>query len=588
MTAPRRRTLPALVGELVDTVKGLESTFSVLELDVMERGLQIAAAKLRGMRNSMQPIHRLPPELLSKIFSETQLRLPSFLPLPPSGIHDHLTCDWCECLFLLQVCRHWRGVIASSPVLWSAVCSFTKPLEFLRRSRDAELTVYLGVRSRSFLPSLTEALAPHTSRFKEFHMLAMGPEDILKLQQLFSSPAPRLHSLLIQVERPEDLSPALPPIFAGRMSKLRQLALGYFTSWPKGYFHNLTHLALYHQKENSWPSTSEFLDFLDHSPRIEELALIQGGPMRSLGADVAPSPGRFVSLKRLQKLDIGDWPSAVTIARLLSHLSLPRKTELYIWGTIFRDEEDVGSLLPTDTSHLRNLKGIKEWYFIRYYPTFITFKLIAVVNSTLYMTGDFHYAQIHPSALSRYPLNKVRSLKLREDPTQFRRLRVSEWKDLFRLVPALQALTLVAEGSPQCTRAVISALRPPKFPPPLLPTLDGVVCPALKTIEITEELNLPFLHISTLAAERVACGGPQIDFTFRGCSLPRRGSSPVPYDSDSDSALEYGFDSVAPGTRMEYVKFEEPVKIAPLVPAAWPTQAFNWVRLEPITLDFID
>ncbi|KAJ7127104.1 hypothetical protein C8R44DRAFT_555458, partial [Mycena epipterygia] len=106
-----------------------------------------------------------------------------------------------------------------------------------------------------------------------FHMLAMGPEDILKLQQLFSSPAPRLHSLLIQVERPEDLSPALPPIFAGRMPNLRQLALGYFTSWPKGYFHNLTHLALYHQKDNSWPSTSEFLDFLEHSPRIEELAL---------------------------------------------------------------------------------------------------------------------------------------------------------------------------------------------------------------------------------------------------------------------------------------------------------------------------
>ncbi|KAJ7170591.1 hypothetical protein C8R43DRAFT_874978, partial [Mycena crocata] len=117
-----------------------------------------------------------------------------------------------------------------------------------------------------------EALPDHTSRFKEFHILAEGPEDIHKLKR-FSSPAPQLKSLMIEVEGREGLSSSLPPIFAGRMPKLRQLALGYFTSWPKGYFHNLTHLSLYNQKENGWPSTAEFLDFLQSSPHIEELAL---------------------------------------------------------------------------------------------------------------------------------------------------------------------------------------------------------------------------------------------------------------------------------------------------------------------------
>ncbi|KAJ7127082.1 hypothetical protein C8R44DRAFT_113557 [Mycena epipterygia] len=576
MTVPRPRTVPALIGELVGAVKDLEPIFSVPELDVMERGLQIAAAKLRGMRNSVQPINRLAPELLSKIFSEAQVHLPSFLPLPPSGIHDYQEWDWCNWLLLLQVCRHWRGVIASSPALWSVMCSSTNPMEFIRRSHGADLTVYLGVRFRGFPASLMEALAPHTSRFKEFHMLAEGPEDVVKLK-LFSSPAPRLHSLMIEVEGREDLSTALPPIFAGRMPKLRQLALGYFTSWPKGYFHNLTHLALYNQKENSWSSTSEFLDFLEYSPRIEELALVRGGPMRSSGTDVAPFLGRLVSLKRLQRLSIGEWPSALIIARLLSHLSLPRRTELYIWGNIFHDQEDIGSILPRDTSHLHNLKGIKEWCFIRQSdPTYITFKLIAVVNSTLYMTGGFHHSQIQASAISRYPLNKVRSLKLREDPTQFRRLRVWEWKAMFRLVPALKTLAIFAEGSPQCTRAVVSALRPAKSFPPL-PSLEEVICPALKTMEITEELDLPFLHICSLAAERLACGGPKIDFTFRGCSRPRRGF-PARFDSDSDSELEYGFDFVAPGTHMQsvkYVKFEGPVRIAP---TTWPTQAFNWAQ----------
>ncbi|KAF8207598.1 hypothetical protein K438DRAFT_1576186, partial [Mycena galopus ATCC 62051] len=103
-------------------------------------------------------------------------------------------------------------------------------------------------------------------------MRAKGSEDLLK-HQLFSSPAPRLKSLLIEVGEQEQLGGDLPPIFCGHMPKLRQLALGYFTAWPKRYFHNLTSLCLFNQRASSLPTTIEFLDFLESSPRIEELAL---------------------------------------------------------------------------------------------------------------------------------------------------------------------------------------------------------------------------------------------------------------------------------------------------------------------------
>ncbi|KAJ6531708.1 hypothetical protein B0H19DRAFT_451653 [Mycena capillaripes] len=547
----------------------------------MERALQITSAKLRGMRNSVQPINRLPPELLVQIFSETQLRLPSFLPIPSTGGHGHVTLDWCRWMFLLQVCRHWRGVIASSPALWSIVCSSAGAREFIRRSHGADLTVYLGVRDRGFSSSLMEALAPHTSRLKEFHMLAKGTEDLLK-HQLFASPAPRLNSLLIEVEEREDLSGVLPPIFCGHMPKLKQLALGYFTSWPKDYFHNLTSLCLYDQRESSLPTTTKFLDFLESSPRIEELALVRGGPIRPLGTDVVPPAGRIISLKRLRKLDFGEWPSALYISRLLAHIGLPRKTELYIWGNVFADQEDMGSLLPEHASHLLNLKRIKEWYFIRQIQTcpYVSFKLISVVDSTLYMIGAFSHPQILPSVLSRFQLNKVKSLVLREDSTQFRRFRISDWKDMLRLVPALRSLSILATTAPQCTRAVISALRPPKLFPPLLPSLSGVVCPALKTVDITEELDLPFLHICSLSAERLACGAPEMNFKFRGmASPPLRGFSPVAYDSDSDSDLDYGFGAVGPGTHLqsvEYVKIDERIRVAPMT---WPTQAYHWSQV---------
>ncbi|KAJ7158835.1 hypothetical protein C8R46DRAFT_1110491 [Mycena filopes] len=575
--SPPNTIVPALISKLAETVKGLEPTV----LMRWKKRLQITCAQLRGMRNSLQPINRLPPELLTHIFSEAQIRLPCFLPLPPSGGHDYLTGDWYEWLWLLQVCRHWRGVIACSPALWSNVCSSNNSLEFLRRSRGADLTVYLGVRHRGFSLSLIEALTPHTSRFKEFHMVAEGPElqDVLK-QKLFSFPAGRLESLLIDMEGVDDLTSVLPPVFCGHMPKLKHLALGYFTSWPKGYFHNLTSVCLHHQPESSWPSTTEFLDFLAHSPAVEEIALIRGGPMRASGTDIFPAAGRFISLKHLRKLDIGEWPSAFTIARFLSHLALPRTTELYIWGYIFRDHEDIGSILPQNVSRLRNLKAIRNWYFIRQTePAYITFKLIALVGSTLYITGAFPHSQISPAAISRYPLKKVRSLTLREDSTQIRRFRVSDWKAIFRLVPALDSLYILATGSPQCTRAIMSALRPSRLFPPLLPSLGSVLCAGLKKVEITEELDLPFLHICTVSSERVMCGTPEMKFLFRGSSPPRRTFQAVSYESDSDSELDYGFDFVTPGTRriqsVEFVKWEEPIRIAP---TSWPTQAFNWCQ----------
>ncbi|KAF8206587.1 hypothetical protein K438DRAFT_1963598 [Mycena galopus ATCC 62051] len=119
MASSQRRAIPALVRKLLDTIETLHVTdFNVSELEMMDRALQNASAKLRGMRNSVQPINRLPPELLAYIFSETQLRLPSFLPAPVqiNQYRDpYITSDRYQWIVLLEVCRHWRGVIASSP-----------------------------------------------------------------------------------------------------------------------------------------------------------------------------------------------------------------------------------------------------------------------------------------------------------------------------------------------------------------------------------------------------------------------------------------------------------------------------------------
>ncbi|KAF7375013.1 F-box domain-containing protein [Mycena sanguinolenta] len=253
---------------------------------------------------------------------------------------------------------------------------------------------------------------------------------------------------------------------------------------------------------------------------------------------------------------------------------------MYLWGNFFCDHGDLGVLLPQDTSHLHNLKGIKHWVFIRHtVPTYPIFKLIYVANSTFYMDGAFYPFQIIPSALSRYQLSKVRSLRLREDSTLHMPLRVSDWKALLGLVPELRELSIEAAGAPQCTRAVVSALRPPKLFPPSIPTLDRVICPTLKMINMREEMDLPFLSICSLSEERISYGAPEIHFKFHNSSAPRNRAAPVMYGnvSDSGSEIDQGFDALGPGAhvpRVEYIKFEEPRE----KPLAWPTQPYLWTH----------
>ncbi|THU92356.1 hypothetical protein K435DRAFT_594536, partial [Dendrothele bispora CBS 962.96] len=105
-----------------------------------------------------------------------------------------------------------------------------------------------------------------------------GAGDILS--QLNVS-APKLRSMTIISDKPPfhfagPGTDVLPSIFNGEMPSLKMLLLTYYTSWPSGYFRNLTHLCLLDQcnvQPTSRPSTSEFLDFLEMSPQLEYLFL---------------------------------------------------------------------------------------------------------------------------------------------------------------------------------------------------------------------------------------------------------------------------------------------------------------------------
>lgn len=561
----------------------------------MEGQLQVVAAMLRGLRNSMQPVNRLPPELLASIFTRAQLHLPSFLPLLPADptyVHPHRS--WFS---LLHVCRFWRNIIAHSPAQWSTIYSAFIPDTFLQLSAAVPLTIYLGFKvsradgaialSRSRSKELVDIMAPHTARFTQFHVDLEGWQGESCPFNSFNSPAPQLFSLAISTNGKDFVDGVLPPLFSGEMPNLQQLSLKYFTSWPKGYFGGLTHLCLYDQCDETRSTTADFLDLLEASPRLEELALVRAGPTRSEGADLLPSSTRSVALKNLRELNIGDWPSASIISRFLAFLTLPKKTNMYLWGeTLLSPDEDIGTIIPSDATRLANLYAVKEWYFIRQRWLYFDTALVAVVNSVLYIYASLQDSQISPAAVARYPLSKVRKAAVRDFyPSPFQSpscLSTATWSSILEQLPALRTLKIFAGDAPGGTRAIINALRPETaWAPSWSPSDTPMVCRHLKSLHIMEDCSLPILQICKLAKERAAHGSCTKKLQVKLYDRPAdRSRSSVP--DDAVNGGEWGYDSDSDmgtiGNHVQGVEYITPLTSMAVTPSSWPNQTFNWTR----------
>ncbi|KAJ8087096.1 hypothetical protein PM082_005924 [Marasmius tenuissimus] len=483
-------TFKELVDALTYKTKAQKDSFlnfSIAELDSLERKLQIVASAIRGRRNSLQKINQLPTELLSIIFHHVQLNLTSFLP-DDTDYLDHGR-DW-QCM--LQICRHWRGVIARCPGMWRVVDNTNVSEVYLRRSQSAPLTVYLGIKKPEFQRDVLDLLHPHLPRVREFHMAADGfelPQDLtitdtanaspnaaLYSSPLLTSPAPMLQSLSIGTygKDPAVAGGALPALFSSQTPRLVQVDLEYFTSWPQDHFHNLTHLCLSYQNEPTRPSTQAFLDFLEASAHsLEELALVRAGPTLDDATDVPPLPGRRkVHLPQMRELNLGEWPTTSTIGRFLSHVVIPPTSDLYIWGTILSDPfADLASMIPADTSGLENLQAITKWYLTHFFASQIGELLytpfLAIVGSSkagrkgaaLHTYGPFQPARLLET-IPRFPLDDIGTFVVRDSSLQTNRFSMSSWKEILLKMNKLEELRVLAFQSMGTTRGVLGALMP--------------------------------------------------------------------------------------------------------------------------------
>ncbi|KAJ3762190.1 hypothetical protein EV360DRAFT_67263 [Lentinula raphanica] len=599
--------------------------YSASELDAMEKKLQISLSLIRGVRNLLQPINRLPPELLTLIFRQTQLHLPDFLP-----IRDLSASGW-KWLSLLQVCRHWRGLIASTPELWSILDSGMLPERFLKRSSAVPLRVYLDLKLNYLPEDLLESIASQSIRFRELHLNMNAWQSNATIFHHFKDPAPSLSGLTLVIDGRDITNGHLPQLFSGEMPSLRKLCLKHLTSWPKGYFQNLTHVCLYDQNELTRPSMDEFLDFISSSPFLEELALVRAGPTRMTEGSSHGPPSRIISLPHLRQLDIGAWASASMVARFLSHIRVTAKVDMYIWGDGMLnapqpDSEtpaSLASLLPEDISKLENMRPIKKWYFARQPRVILDTPFVSVTGAadiegrTLHMYGTFNASQVIPTQLlSRYPVSNVESLTVRDscmDTNGMNILDIEFWRSILQGLPELQKLEILAFRSIGFTRAIVGALMPQHATdaqprPPL--------CPKLTSLTIEHDVSLPAYSIRTMIEARAKCVPPAARLEFlrvlvfdpnpqsvrqrrrrlRSMSVSEAGSSIGSHSDSEATGLE---NEVRTREEEEYrlhteddrkllegcveisgeVRFEYGVPLSVgLVPDNWPTAAYNFTR----------
>ena len=286
---------------------------------------KILAWKLH--RNTLVPIARLPPEILSIIFSLLSASGPSldhfkrpsrfFIPITPSS--------------LSHVCHRWREISLNLPCFWSHI-NLTEltpacAAEMLARAKMAPLHLAAAV---TIAHDIENIMGPIEAHIRHTRLLSISA-NIHDLQRMFGrliSSAPSLEQLYINSWFNEALVP--DNLFDGIAPKLSDLHLKKCgISWVSPIFKGLRCLELSSFPRSERTTLNVWLDALNQMPQLERLSLYDGIPIHSVTALPLPvEPGPTVVLSSLRELDIhADTQDCFAV---LAHVILPALTRLCV------------------------------------------------------------------------------------------------------------------------------------------------------------------------------------------------------------------------------------------------------------------
>ena len=397
------------------------------------------------MRNSLRPVNRLPPEVLT---------------LCATFVSD---ADPGPIVALTHVCRYWRRAISSNPTSWASIATGWKRLVplCLERAGAVPLVIDVTVSDVKGDEDFLKPLLPHTSKTGSLRLVGFASTETVSddLPGFFSSPMPNLTSLeLQQTAEPIELFPsreALAPSVFQNTTRLVSLRL---TRTP--LYRTLFKIPSLRELRLLGYSTpfdfGTFIGFLDSNLDLEYVVL----DVQFITDTVKTARRRKVALSRLRHLSI-TCSKAIDSRGLLSCISLPRGVNVEIISTKTDRSAELEPFLPSPPTPIRELLA----------------PITAIKNQMtpreLHLSGNSSAFTFRSPGdpfgacgwLPLFSTTLVRELRVDPHPYRFSDQYLS---DMMKDLPALEILAI--------SRTTVSSLG-------LFPALkEPALCPALKTI----------------------------------------------------------------------------------------------------------
>ncbi|TFK60889.1 hypothetical protein BDN72DRAFT_965470 [Pluteus cervinus] len=427
--------------------------------------LQEGIRALLAFRNTFTPTYRLPPEILTRVFSFVRH-------VPKHNEREPNLQKLVQWITVTHVSQHWRNVAVGSPSLWSFICnSYPKHItqEWLRRAKDASLSLYWHQTPLSDPELVSRSL------FRTCHLsldLASIPWNSL-LPHL-TSPAPLLESLAIAISYGHPKPSAIPDnIFSGTTPHLRRLQLQGCTIDIRcsSLFRDLTWLEIWDPVQKF--DTTDVLEVLRKLPRL--LFIILCGVLDNSAALVSPDFG-IVALNSLGSLSIHG-ESFDKHLDILSHLSIPTSSTVFFHASCsHRQKGDVVTALFDFLSVHQSARQASSTVLVdsidlRCFATSFVLELNLNCTKPGYVDGLLRFSL---SGGWDYPLMpdtpKVATLfsylplaALSSFQTNFS-LAMGTWSRIFGALPELKRISVVGEGADNVLSVIINDFKS-KCPP---------------------------------------------------------------------------------------------------------------------------
>ena len=382
----------------------------------IEEDLTKSLSAIRWIRNTFAPINRLHPELIASITT--------FSDDPSGGTAD------CADLQLLcaAVCRHWRNSLLTFPGVWSRVDS-SNPRHiklYLPRSKESPLHVSYGWTTQPDV--FKRYVIPERHRLRSLSIPFKSYSEV-GIPQSLVEPAESLRVLDMWMA---DSSISPSPTAMGAISRfapnITVLTLhDILANLSSLEFPSLVKLVLRATtlSMDVWEpdSTTDLIEFLRHSPVLEELDLCLPDGLK------ANAPIGTVTLQHLKSavFNGSSTPSGSVEVKVLPYLKLPEKS-------LTVDVQTRARAFTSCTSPLLSVTQLGHSIFPH---QSITAAAIHIKDDP---NGFYGHIGIRGERDNWIGLNHVRILKLGKNPLA----RLRDWLDPANLGPirGIQTLTL--------------------------------------------------------------------------------------------------------------------------------------------------